>query len=202
MRGKKKNTYRRVREARLPSGDSIENREESVSRREDVGHWEMDTVVSSKKSKKRLLVLTERMTRFELIELMKDGTTASVVAALDRLERRFGARRFQEMFKTITTDNGSEFADCAGMEASCERARARTHIYYCHPYSAYERGSNEVGNRMIRRRLPKGTDFSKLTRRTVKEIEAWMNDYPRERLGWTTARRAFMAAMENVGQNT
>ena len=55
---------------------------------------------------------------------------------------------------------------------------------------------------MIRRRLPKGTDFSKLTRRTVKEIEAWMNDYPRERLGWTTARRAFMAAMENVGQNT
>ena len=83
MRGKKKNTYRRVREARLPSGDSIENREESVSRREDVGHWEMDTVVSSKKSKKRLLVLTERMTRFELIELMKDGTTASVVAALD-----------------------------------------------------------------------------------------------------------------------
>ena len=202
MRGKKKNTYRRVREARLPSGDSIENREESVSRCEDVGHWEMDTVVSSKKSKKRLLVLTERMTRFELIELMKDGTTASVVAALDRLERRFGARRFQEMFKTITTDNGSEFADCAGMEASCERARARTHIYYCHPYSAYERGSNEVGNRMIRRRLPKGTDFSKLTRRTVKEIEAWMNDYPRERLGWTTARRAFMAAMENVGQNT
>lgn len=202
MRGKKKNTYRRVREARLPSGDSIENREESVSRREDVGHWEMDTVVSSKKSKKRLLVLTERMTRFELIELMKDGTTASVVAALDRLERRFGARRFREMFKTITTDNGSEFADCAGMEASCERARARTHIYYCHPYSAYERGSNEVGNRMIRRRLPKGTDFSKLTRRTVKEIEAWMNDYPRERLGWTTARRAFMAAMENVGQNT
>ena len=202
MRGKKKNTYRRVREARLPSGDSIENREESVSRREDVGHWEMDTVVSSKKSKKRLLVLTERMTRFELIELMKDGTTASVVAALDRLERRFGARRLQEMFKTITTDNGSEFADCAGMEASCERARARTHIYYCHPYSAYERGSNEVGNRMIRRRLPKGTDFSKLTRRTVKEIEAWMNDYPRERLGWTTARWAFMAAMENVGQNT
>ena len=188
--------------SRPPRGESIEKRPEIIDNREEFGHWEMDTVVSSKKSKKRLLVLTERMTRFELIELMKDGTTASVVAALDRLERRFGARRFQEMFKTITTDNGSEFADCAGMEASCERARARTHIYYCHPYSAYERGSNEVGNRMIRRRLPKGTDFSKLTRRTVKEIEAWMNDYPRERLGWTTARRAFMAAMENVGQNT
>ena len=127
---------------------------------------------------------------------MPDGTTSSVVAALNRLERRFGPRRFREIFRSVTVDNGSEFADCAGMEASCERARPRTRIYYCHPYSAYERGSIEVGNRMIRRHLPKGTDFSNLTRREVKEIEAWMNDYPRERLGWATAKRAFTTAME------
>ena len=174
------------------------SRPAAVNERADAGHWEMDTVVSANKSKKRLLVLTERMTNYEIIELMPDGTTSSVVAALNRLERRFGARRFREIFRSVTVDNGSEFADCAGMEASCERARARTHIYYCHPYSAYERGSNEVGNRMIRRHLPKGTDFSKLTRQAVKEIEAWMNDYPRERLGWTTAKRAFMAAMEGA----
>ena len=153
-------------------------------------------MVSAAKSKKRLLVLTERKTNYEIIELMPDGTTSSVVAALNRLERRFGPRRFREIFRSVTVDNGSEFADCAGMEASCERARPRTRIYYCHPYSAYERGSNEVGNRMIRRHLPKGTDFSNLTRREVKEIEAWMNDYPRERLGWETAKRAFTTAME------
>lgn len=200
MRGKKKHPYRKVREARLPRGESIETRPAAVNERADAGHWEMDTVVSANKSKKRLLVLTERKTNYEIIELMPDGTTSSVVAALNRLERRFGARRFREIFRSVTVDNGSEFADCAGMEASCERARARTHIYYCHPYSAYERGSNEVGNRMIRRHLPKGSDFSKLTRQAVKEIEAWMNDYPRERLGWTTAKRAFMAAMEGAVQ--
>lgn len=196
MRGRKKKVYRKVREARLPRGESIETRPEEINERSSAGHWEMDTVVSAKKSKKRLLVLTERKTNYEIIELMPDGTTGSVVAALNRLERRFGPRRFREIFRSVTVDNGSEFADCAGMEASCERARPRTRIYYCHPYSAYERGSNEVGNRMIRRHLPKGTDFSNLTRREVKEIEAWMNDYPRERLGWVTAKRAFMAAME------
>lgn len=196
MRGRKKKVYRKVREARLPRGESIETRPEEINERSSAGHWEMDTVVSAKNSKKRLLVLTERKTNYEIIELMPDGTTGSVVAALNRLERRFGPRRFREIFQSVTVDNGSEFADCAGMEASCERARPRTRIYYCHPYSAYERGSNEVGNRMIRRHLPKGTDFSNLTRREVKEIEAWMNDYPRERLGWVTAKRAFMAAME------
>lgn len=196
MRGKKKKVYRKVREARLPRGESIETRPQEINERSSAGHWEMDTVVSAKNSKKRLLVLTERKTNYEIIELMPDGTTGSVVAALNRLERRFGPRRFREIFQSVTVDNGSEFADCAGMEASCERARPRTRIYYCHPYSAYERGSNEVGNRMIRRHLPKGTDFSNLTRREVKEIEAWMNDYPRERLGWVTAKRAFMAAME------
>ena len=81
-------------------------------------------------------------------------------------------------------------ADCAGMESSCRRSGARTHVYYCHPYSAYERGSNEAANRIIRRFLPKGTDFSSLTRQKVKEIEAWMNDYPREKLGWKSANRA------------
>lgn len=196
MRGRKKKVYRKVREARLPRGESIETRPEEINERGSVGHWEMDTVVSAAKSKKRLLVLTERKTNYEIIELMPDGTTNSVVAALNRLERRFGPRQFREIFQSVTVDNGSEFADCAGMEASCERARPRTRIYYCHPYSAYERGSNEVGNRMIRRRLPKGTDFSNLTRREVKEIEAWMNDYPRERLGWETAKRAFTTAVE------
>ena len=121
---------------------------------------------------------------------MKDGTRASVVAALNRMERKLGSAAFREMFRSITIDNGVEFADCAGMESSCRRSGARTHVYYCHPYSAYERGSNEAANRIIRRFLPKGTDFSSLTRQKVKEIEAWMNDYPREKLGWKSANRA------------
>ena len=118
-------------------------------------------------------------------------TAVNLVAALNRMERKLGSAAFREMFRSITIDNGVEFADCAGMESSCRRSGARTHVYYCHPYSAYERGSNENANRIIRRFLPKGTDFSNLTRQKVKEIEAWMNNYPREKLGWKSANRAF-----------
>lgn len=195
----KKQRYRKVMPARAPSGDSIEDRAEEVKTRKTFGHWEMDTVVSAKRSKKRLLVLTERKTRGEIIELMKDGTTASVVSALNRLERKMGANTFRKVFKTITTDNGSEFADWKGIEKSCLRKGARTHVYKCHPYSAYERGSNENLNRMIRRFLPKGTDFSTLTRSNVKEIERWMNEYPREKLGWKSANRVFSECLEELG---
>lgn len=189
--GKRKTRrYRKVKPARLPKGDGIEDRSEEINSRKTFGHWEMDTVVSARRSKKRLLVLTERLTRWEIIELMKDGTSASVVAALNRMERKLGSAAFREMFRSITIDNGVEFADCAGMETSCRRSGTRTHVYYCHPYSAYERGSNENANRIIRRFLPKGTDFSNLTRQKVKEIEDWMNDYPREKLGWKSANRA------------
>ena len=198
MGKRKKRAYRKVREARLPKGDSIEVRPDPVNRRETFGDWEMDTVVSSRKSKKRLLVLTERRTRREIVELMRDGTSASVVSALNRLEREMGTDTFRSVFRSITTDNGVEFADRPGMEASCCRKGLRTHIYYCHPYSAYERGSNENANRIIRRFLPKGTSFARLTRKNVKEIERWMNDYPRQKLGWKTAAAAFAEQMQQA----
>ena len=140
-KGKKKNKgYRKVRAAHLPQGDSIEDRPEEIAERAMPGDWEMDTVVSCKKDAARLLVLTERMFRQEIIIKMPDGTTQSVVRSLDRLERKLGSRLFRRIFRTITVDNGSEFADCEGMERSCLTKRARTHIYYCHPYSAFERG--------------------------------------------------------------
>lgn len=202
MGKRKKQAYRKVRPARVSLGDSIEDRSEEVKTRRTFGHWEMDTVVSAKSSKKRLLVLTERKTRSEIIELMQDGSSASVVAALNRLERKLGSRTFRQVFRTITTDNGTEFSDYQGMEKSCLRKGPRTHIYKCHPYSAYERGSNENLNRMIRRFLPKGTSFATLTRSRVKEIEQWMNRYPRETLGWKSANTVFSQCLEDLGIST
>jgi len=198
MGGKKKQGYRKVRQARLPKGDSIEDRPQEINQRETPFHWEMDTVVSAGHTKKRLLVLTERKLKEEVMILMPDGTTASVVSALDRLERRMGPRLFREIFQTITVDNGSEFQDCAGMERSCKRKRPRTHIYYCHPYSAYERGTNEVTNRLIRRWLPKGTDFADLTAAEVRWIQDWINNYPRESLGGRCAHNVMMEHIENL----
>ena len=190
MRGKKKNTYRRVREARLPSGDSIENREESVSRREDVGHWEMDSIMGPVGSKAALLVLTERLTRWGLVIRVPDHTAESVVRALNRVERRMG-KRFREVFRTITVDNGSEFMDCAGLQRSYRLKGPRTKIYYCHPYSPQERGSNENMNRILRRWFPKGTNFDQVTEAEVAQAAEWMNNYPRRILGWRSAGAVF-----------
>ena len=195
----KKGSYRKVKEARLPRGDSIEERPADVLNRDEPGHWEMDSVVSARGCTKRLVVLTERTTRDELIFLAPDGTTASVVNILNRLERKLGAATFSEVFKTITVDNGSEFADCEGMQKSCLRKGERTHFYYCHPYSSYERGSNENCNRLIRRWLPKGTSFKDLTHKTVRKIQDWINNYPREILGFRSAGDMVRDYLEAAG---
>lgn len=176
--------------ARKAAGTSIEERPAEIDSRDEVGHWEMDCVVGKRGTKKTLLVLTERKTRKEIIIPMKDQTTGSVVAALDRLERKYGSL-FSKVFQTITVDNGSEFADAAGIEKSCRRNGNRTKVYYCHPYSSYERGSNECLNKMIRRWFPKGTDFRKITKAAIQAVEDWMNNYPREILGFRTADAVF-----------
>ena len=177
---------------RSPKGDSIEKRPPEIDTREIVGDWEMDTVYSSKEgAKETLLVLTERKSRIPIIELMPDRTQASVINALDRIERRFGARRFRQIFRTITVDNGGEFADVESLERSALCKKKRTKVYYCHPYSSYERGSNENENRMIRRHFPKGTDFGKVTAAKIKRTEKWIANYPRKILGWKTPKIVF-----------
>ncbi len=152
----------------------------------------MDCVEGKKHTKECLLVLSERLTRREIVIKMPDKTTASVIKALDRLEWKYG-RRFPRIFKSITVDNGSEFQDCAGMERSIfgKGRKQRTAVYYCHPYSAYERGTNENINKMIRRFLPKGTDFRKVTAAYIQRVEDWINHYPREILGFETSGDLF-----------
>lgn len=189
-RGRRHREYKEVRPKRAPKGRSIEVRPADITAREEFGHWEMDTVVGRKSSKARLLVLSERKTRREIIIRMPDGTAANVVRALDRIERRLG-RRFPSVFKSITVDNGAEFADCAGIERSCRRQEKRTTVYYCHPYTSCERGTNENINRMIRRRFPKGTSFDAVSVKDVKRVEDWINNYPREILGYRSAASLF-----------
>lgn len=191
VKGTRRNHYHKVHAARPPKGDSIEKRPESINSRAVFGHWEMDCVEGKKGTRKTLLVLTERKTRGEIIRLMPDQTAKSVVAALDRIEQEYGDG-FTSVFQTITVDNGSEFADCAGMERSALfDGQRRTHIYYCHPYSSWERGSNENQNKLIRRFYPKGTDLTEITAAEVQRVERWINHYPRELFGFGTAAEAF-----------
>lgn len=89
------------------------------------------------------------------------------------------------------------FADCAGMEKACRRKGKRTTVYYCHPYSSWERGSNERQNGMIRRKHPKGTDFATIPASTLKKTEEWVNNYPRKIFNFHTAAEVFEACVNS-----
>ncbi len=186
---KRKKAYKKVTIKRAPKGTSIEKRPIEIRQRNSFGHWEMDCVCGSNKS--TLLVLSERLTRKEIIFQMQDQKANSVIHCLNVLERRFGAM-FKKVFKTITVDNGSEFADFNGMEKSCYgRNSKRTLVYYCHPYCSSERGTNERLNREIRRLIPKGSALSKYTIEDIQKVEDWVNSYPREILGYATSQELF-----------
>ena len=198
-RNEKKRTYRKTTAKRASKGESIENRPQEIDTREEFGHWEMDTVVGKKGvSKKSLLVLTERKTRKEIIFLLKEHTAAAVVKALDKLERRLGEKGFRNTFKTITVDNGSEFQDYEGMERSRRNKKKRTTVYYCHPYSSWERGSNENQNKLVRRHIPKGEDFDNKTQKDADNIAEWINNYPRKIFGYKTAEDLYNEEIRKV----
>ena len=193
-----KKKKRTTTQKRASKGESIENRPDEINTRDEFGHWEMDTVVGKKgASKKSLLVLTERKTRKEIIFMLKAHTTAEVVKSLDRLERKLGAK-FRKIFKTITVDNGAEFQDYEGMERSRRNKKKRTTIYYCHPYSSWERGSNENQNKLVRRHVPKGSDFDDKTQRDAEKIAEWINNYPRKILGYRSAEELYLEEIEKV----
>lgn len=92
VKGKRRRAYRKVRRnaSRAPRGESIERRPEEIEARATFGDWEMDCVMGRKQTSRTLLVMTERKTRYEIIVSMRDKTAASVVSALDRLERSYG----------------------------------------------------------------------------------------------------------------
>ena len=171
------------------TGRSIEEREEKINRREEVGHWEMDLVVGSGHS--CLQVLTERKTRKELIFKIPNKAQENIKRILDMLEKKF-KDSFKNIFKSITSDNGVEFLDQKGIENSClVKGQKRTTCYYAHPYSSWERGSNENANRLIRRFIPKGSNIDKYSDKEIKEIEDWINNYPRKIFGYRTANQMY-----------
>jgi IS30 family transposase len=171
-------------------GKSITERPPEAEGRGEYGHWEMDTVVGcAGGSSYCLLVLTERMTRRQVIVRLTGRTQKSVVRALDRLERR--ADNIFLHMRSLTCDNGCEFLDITAIERSALALDGlRAGLYFAHPYSAFERGANENANRIIRRFIPKGSDIGDYTPRQIQEIEDWMNRLHRESLKGKTAAEA------------
>ena len=185
-RGKRRKCKKKKVQPRLkiPFGKDITYRPEEVNNRLEFGHWEMDTVESSKKSGTAcLLTLIDRKHRFSLIFKLRSQTQKEVHRVLDSLERDLGLEEFSQTFKTITVDNGGEFLDSHALEKSAQETNeTRTNIYYCRPYASHERGSNEQMHTLIRRFIPKGSAISNYSKAYIKEINDWINNYPRRLL--------------------
>jgi len=184
---KYKNKNKKRRKASfIPPEKSIEYRPIEAQLRSEYGHWEGDLVIGKRKKNACLFVMTERMTREEIIFKIPSKQSENIVNILDELEGRLKGE-FYNKFKTITFDNGSEFRDFKSIEKSIYTEEKRIKVYYAHPYCSGERGSNENNNRLIRRFIPKSTNINDITSEFVKEIENWINNYPRKIFNYLSA---------------
>lgn len=175
---KKEKQEPKVAHPKLPS---IEQRPEGIRLRWDLGHWEMDLVIGKEKTNACLLTLTERKSRIEIVRKLPNRQAATIRGAIDQMERDYPT--FGQMFKTITTDNGSEFMEWEKLVTSVNGGK-RFDVFYCHSYAAWEKGTNERNNRMLRRKWPKGTDFTHVPQEDIDDYVRWLNRYPRKVLGW------------------
>lgn len=179
-----------VRKAsRPPKGQSIERRPEEINSRRTFGHWEMDSVIGKAKgTRESLIVLTERLTRYQLIFRAANKTANSTLRALDRALSNLP----KGAIKTLTVDNGSEFQNCKAME------KRWLTVYYCHPFCSCERGSNERQNRIIRRYFPKGQSLKKYTQKDCDRVADLINRMPRKIFDYETSAERFAAELEKL----
>lgn len=153
----------------------IKERPEDVELRQEVGHWEGDTVVG-KDLRHSILTLVERATGLTVIRKLKARNTKETNKALRTVLRKYGAR-----MKTITFDNGTEFHDYREIESEFG-----VDCYFATPYHSWERGTNENTNGLIRQYLPKGCCMKNLTQAKCDWIARELNTRPRERYDFKT----------------
>lgn len=167
-------------------GTSIDERPEHINDRLEFGHWEGDLVTGPRDGiNGALLTLAERQGRFFYAIPIKDKKSKTVYMAINRLAKHYG-EHFNTIFKSLTFDNGSEFSRYPDLEK-----RHKIKIYFAHPYSSYERGTNEVTNQLIRYFIPKGTDINKLNKDFITDIQFQINNKKRKILGYVSAESIF-----------
>jgi IS30 family transposase len=183
----------RVKKHKRILGKSIEERPDTISKREEFGHWEIDTVIGEKSGNDCvLLTIVERKTRNAIVRSIAGKTASAVMDELTNISNLYG-EQFSQVFKTITGDNGSEFADLSTLEVNSD-----TKVYFTHPYSSFEKGTNERHNGLIRRFIPKGKRMSNYSAADISFIEEWMNTLPRRILQYKTPEELFEAQLDII----
>ena len=150
--------------------------------RDDSAVVEMDTVLGTKASKKRILTMTFRRNNLMLMFLLPDGTSASVVNVFRTLEYKLGLGCFRRIFRVFLTDNGSEFKDNYNMEYTLDK-EIRTKVYYCDPMASWQKGCTEKNHEFIRYAIPKGTSLAPFTNDKITLLMNHINSVKREIFG-------------------
>ena len=165
---------------RPPNCRSIGQRPRIVDRRKRIGDWEAGTI-TGRNHRQAIVSLTGRKSKLCLLKKVERNTAAAVGQAIGELLRPVAAKVY-----TITSDNGREFADHQRVARELGAA-----FYFAHPFAAWERGTNENTNGLVRQYFPKGSDFSKLTERAIQRVTTRLNNRPRKRLNYRTPQRVF-----------
>jgi transposase, IS30 family len=173
---------RRCREKKERTCPQLEQRPAIINERGRCGDWEGDLICSGGHDQFSLVSLVERQTGYTELILVPNKTSYVVMSAIrGRLEKHPPGVR-----QSITFDNGSEFTRWEWLEWIL-----KLRVFFAHPHSPWERGTNENTNGLVRQYFPKRTPFSQVTRYEVAAIQDKLNDRPRKRLGFQTPREAF-----------
>ena len=168
------------RRGKLPNRRSIEERPEIVDQRQRFGDWEVDTILG-KGRRQAIVTLTERKSRFALLRKVERRKAELVCDAMIDL-----LQPVSDCSHTITADNGKEFAEHKRIAHQLE-----IDFFFAHPYAAWERGSNENMNGLIRQYFPKGCDFTTITDEEIEFVMSRLNNRPRKCLGFKTPFEVF-----------
>ena len=185
-------------------GTPISERPFEMNDRSEFGHWEGDLVTGPRDGKNgAYLTLIERKTRFYMMLPIKSKSSKQVYMKINKLNKFYG-EDFKNIFKSITFDNGSEFARYRDMEIKPGTKLKRTSVYFGRPYHSCDRASNENCNGLVRYYIKKGTDINTISKEQTKNINEQINQKKRKILGYLPAEELFLKELSqiNVTNNT
>lgn len=139
-----------------------------------------------------LLTLTERVTGKNYIVKIESKTVEAVKEGLRRIFSVMGD--YKKIVKSITSDNGVEFSRLYELEEE-----EGMEVFYAHPYSSFERRTNENCNGIVWRKIPKSTYIKKYSDEDIRKVEQWVNDMPRKILGYRTANEFYEQELKKLG---